>query len=93
MYSILYLIVRESSLLTRTEFLCDIRCRIRKLCEPQIRTNTFHGMSSLKNIRMQGTEGALLRQTDGLTIDNVILLPTKGEAFQLAPTVTNVQIK
>lgn len=48
---------------------------------------------SLKNIRMQGTEGALLRQTEGLTIENVTILPTTGEAFILAPTVTNVQIK
>ena len=48
---------------------------------------------SLKNIKMQGDEGALLRQTDGLTIENVQILPKDGKAFILAPTVTNVQQK
>jgi polygalacturonase len=45
----------------------------------------------LKDIRMQGAEGALLRQTDGLTVENVTIIPTKGEKFVLAPTVTNVK--
>lgn len=47
----------------------------------------------LRNIKMQGTEGALLRQTDGLVIDHVQITPTDGNAFVLAPTVTNIQWK
>ena len=47
---------------------------------------------TLRNIEMQATEGALFRQTDGLTIENVHILPTNGEAFTLAPSVENVKI-
>ena len=47
----------------------------------------------LKNIKMQGQEGALLRQTDGLHIDNVQITPANGNAFIFAPTVTNVTWK
>ena len=47
---------------------------------------------TLRNITISATEGALFRQTDGLTIENVMIHPTKGEAFTLAPTVENVKI-
>ncbi len=45
---------------------------------------------TLRNIQIQSTEGALLRQTNGLTVENVKILPTKGEPFTLAPSVENV---
>ena len=47
---------------------------------------------TLRNIMMSATYGALFRQTDGLTIEDVLILPKEGEAFTLAPTVENVQI-
>ena len=47
---------------------------------------------TLRNITISATEGALFRQTDGLTIENVNISPAKGEAFSLAPTVENVKI-
>jgi len=47
---------------------------------------------TLRDIDMQATEGALFRQTDGLTIERVNIRPDKGEAFTLAPTVENVKI-
>ena len=47
---------------------------------------------TLRNIQISATEGALFRQTDGLIIDNVKIIPDKGEAFSLAPTVENVKI-
>ena len=40
---------------------------------------------------MTGKEGALIRQTNGLIIDNVTILPEQGEAFTIAPTVENIQ--
>ena len=46
----------------------------------------------LRNIAISATEGALFRQTNGLIIENVDIKPAKGEAFQLAPSVENVQI-
>lgn len=47
----------------------------------------------LRHIRMAGEEGALLRQTNGLYIEDVEILPQKGEAFTIAPTVTNITRK
>ncbi len=47
---------------------------------------------TLRNIEISATEGALFRQTNGLVIDKVNIRAEKGEAFQLAPTVENVQI-
>jgi hypothetical protein len=40
---------------------------------------------------MSAKEGALFRQTNGLIIDNVTILPEHGEAFRIAPTVENIQ--
>lgn len=48
---------------------------------------------NLKNIQMQGNEGALIRQTDGLHIENVHIKSVDGNAFLLAPTVSNVTWK
>ena len=45
---------------------------------------------TLRNIKMQSTEGALLRQTNGLTVENVQIMPDQGEPFTLAPSVENV---
>ena len=47
---------------------------------------------TLRNIMMSATYGALFRQTDGLMIEDVLILPEEGEAFTLAPTVENVKI-
>ena len=47
---------------------------------------------TLRNIVMNSTQGALFRQTNGLTIENVLIYPTEGEAFTLAPSVENVKI-
>ena len=47
---------------------------------------------TLRNIVICSTYGALFRQTDGLTIEDVLISPTEGEAFTLAPTVENVKI-
>ena len=46
---------------------------------------------TLRNINMSAKEGALFRQTNGLIIDNVTILPEQGEAFRIAPTVENIQ--
>jgi polygalacturonase len=46
---------------------------------------------TLHNINMSAKEGALFRQTNGLIIDNVTILPEQGEAFRIAPTVENIQ--
>ena len=46
---------------------------------------------TLRNIKMTATQGALLRQTNGLIIDNVTIIPEQGEAFTIAPTVENIQ--
>ena len=45
---------------------------------------------TLRNITISATEGALFRQTNGLTIDNVTIHPAQGEPFVLAPSVENV---
>ena len=47
---------------------------------------------TLRNIIISAQQGALFRQTDGLTIENVLIYPKEGEAFTLAPTVENVKI-
>ena len=47
---------------------------------------------TLRNIAISAKEGALFRQTDGLTIDNVHISVPKGESLIFAPTVENVQI-
>ena len=47
---------------------------------------------TLSNIVISSTYGALFRQTDGLTIKNVHISPTQGEAFIFAPTVENIKM-
>ena len=44
---------------------------------------------SLRHITMSCRQGAILRQTDGLTVEDVTLTPQQGEPFVIAPTVTN----
>ncbi|MBQ3673172.1 MAG: glycoside hydrolase family 28 protein [Paludibacteraceae bacterium] len=48
---------------------------------------------TLRNITMTATDGALFRQTDGLTVENVDIHPAQGEPFTLAPSVENVSFK
>ncbi len=47
---------------------------------------------TLRNVIISAKEGALFRQTDGLTIENVQISVPKGEALIFAPTVENVKI-
>ena len=47
---------------------------------------------TLSNIAISSTYGALFRQTNGLTIKDVVITPAEGEAFTFAPTVENVKI-
>lgn len=47
----------------------------------------------LSNIRMTAEEGALLRQTNGLTAINVQITARTGEPIVLAPTVENAIIR
>ena len=47
---------------------------------------------NLKNITMSGERGAIIRQTNGLTVENVNII-SKGEAWTIAPTVENVNFK
>ena len=44
----------------------------------------------LKNIRMTAEQGAIIRQTNGLRVENVEIIPRKGEPFTIAPTVENI---
>lgn len=60
----------------------------------------FNGLPEMKitnvnltNLTMTCKTGAIIRQTDGLTVDNVTILPQKGEPFVIAPTVTNMRWK
>ena len=46
---------------------------------------------NLKNITMTCNEGAVLRQTNGLRVENVRLIPQKGEPFTIAPSVENIE--
>jgi hypothetical protein len=46
---------------------------------------------TLRDIIITSTYGALFRQTDGLTIKDVLISPAKGEAFTFAPSVENVK--
>ncbi|MCQ2348442.1 MAG: glycoside hydrolase family 28 protein [Paludibacteraceae bacterium] len=45
---------------------------------------------NLSNITMSCTRGAIIRQTNGLRISNVQLTATQGEAWTIAPSVTNI---
>ena len=45
---------------------------------------------TLRNITINGKEGAIFRQTDGLIIDNVNITAEQGDPWVLAPTVENV---
>ena len=47
---------------------------------------------TLRDVIISAKEGALFRQTDGLTLDNVQISVTKGEPLVFAPTVENVKI-
>ena len=47
----------------------------------------------LSNIRMTAEEGALLRQTNGLTAIDVQITARTGEPIVLAPTVENAIIR
>ena len=47
---------------------------------------------NLKNIVMSGEKGAVIRQTNGLTVENV-RIAAKGEAWVIAPTVENVDFR
>ena len=44
----------------------------------------------LKNIRMTAEQGAIIRQTNGLRVENVEIIPREGEPFTIAPTVENI---
>lgn len=46
---------------------------------------------TLRNVTISAKEGALFRQTDGLTLDNVRISVQKGEPMIIAPTVENVK--
>ena len=48
---------------------------------------------TLRNISIAATQGALFRQTDGLVIDNVHIVPIQGQPFIFAPSVEHIQIK
>ncbi|MCQ2342501.1 MAG: glycoside hydrolase family 28 protein [Paludibacteraceae bacterium] len=48
---------------------------------------------NLSNITMSGTRGAIIRQTDGLTVDNVNLVVAEGEPWSIASSVRNASIK
>ena len=45
---------------------------------------------SLKNIRMTAAQGAIIRQTNGLQVEDVVIVPQKGEPFVIASTVENI---
>ena len=45
---------------------------------------------TLRNITINGKEGAIFRQTDGLIIENVNITAEQGDPWVLAPTVENV---
>ncbi len=47
---------------------------------------------SLSDITMSCTRGATVRQTDGLTVHNVSITPTEGEAWNVASSVKNIRI-
>ena len=47
----------------------------------------------LKDIHISATQGALIRQTNGLEASNVHITTSTGEAFVLAPSVENANIK
>lgn len=47
---------------------------------------------TLRNVFMKSVYGALFRQTDGLLMENVMIMPSEGEAYTLAPSVENVKI-
>ena len=47
---------------------------------------------TLRNINMTAVEGALFNQTKGLTVNNLRITCTKGEALQVSNTVENVTI-
>ncbi len=56
------------------------------VCKGAKRAMYFNGLPemkiknvSLKNITMEGEIGAVIQQTDGLTIENVSIIPAKGE--------------
>ena len=44
----------------------------------------------LKNIRMTAEQGAIIRQTNGLNVDNVEIIAREGKPFTIAPTVENI---
>jgi len=45
---------------------------------------------NLSDITMTCCRGAIIRQTNGLTIHHVSLTPSEGEAWTIAPSVTNI---
>lgn len=47
---------------------------------------------TLRDIVISSTYGAIFRQTDGLTIESVLISPAQGEAFTFAPTVENITL-
>lgn len=58
----------------------------------------FNGLPEMKiqnvelsDIRMTAEEGALLRQTNGLKVKDVEIIPRSGNPFTIAPTVENVE--
>lgn len=60
----------------------------------------FNGLPEMKienvylsNIRMTAQHGAIVRQTHGLEVSNVEIIPVQGEPFTIAPTVENIQFK
>lgn len=56
---------------------------------PEMKIENVH----LKDIHISATQGALIRQTNGLEASNVHITTSTGEAFVLAPSVENANIK
>ncbi len=56
---------------------------------PEMKIANVH----LSDITMTSTEGAIIRQTNGLEVKNVHITPKTGEAFSVASSVENVHFE
>lgn len=56
---------------------------------PEMKIENVH----LSDITMTSTEGAIIRQTNGLEVKNVHITPRTGEAFSVASSVENVHFE
>ncbi|MGM9837701.1 MAG: glycoside hydrolase family 28 protein [Paludibacteraceae bacterium] len=54
---------------------------------PEMKIQNVH----LSNIYMTAQQGAILRQTNGIKVDNVTIIPETGSPFVIAPTVENIE--